>query len=170
MTTPDDTTEATPAAEVEERPEEPAEGHEEAPAEQEPGEQETEGTDPLSAARLEAAGYRRRLRQTEADRDALRTTLDTYRRREVEQMAEAGVGGFGTNGMQSGADLWVAGAQLGDLLGEDGSRPREDEGRRAGCPGRWSALAPPGGGRRPGAAEVAPLGQIVRRRFAQGAR
>ena len=118
MTT-DDTT--TPPAEVEDRPQEPADGLEEPPGEQEPGGQEPDGTDPLSAARREAAGYRRRLRETEAERDAARTTLDVYRRREVEQMAEAGVGGFGASGMQSGADLWVAGVQLSDLLSEDGT-------------------------------------------------
>ncbi len=62
----------------------------------------------------EAAKYRRRLRETEAQRDALTATLDVYRRRDVELAAEAA-------GLSRGADLFDAGVNLTDMLGEDGT-------------------------------------------------
>ena len=66
------------------------------------------------SANAEAAKYRTKLREAETERDSLRGTLDTYRRRDVERTAEAA-------GMAKGSDLFVAGAELGDLLGEDGT-------------------------------------------------
>lgn len=68
---------------------------------------------PLSAARKEAAGYRRRLRDAEAERDQLRTALDAYRRTEAENLA--------AQRLASGSDLWAAGVELGALLGDDGA-------------------------------------------------
>ncbi len=103
--------EPTAAEDVQETPQEVAEGAE--------GEQDDHG-DPVAAARREAASYRRRLRDVEAERDRTAQALQTYQRREVEQLAERG-GAFGAGAMNSGSDLWLAGVQLGDLLGEDGT-------------------------------------------------
>jgi hypothetical protein len=61
----------------------------------------------------EAAKYRRRLRDTEAERDTLRTQVQTLQRSIAEDIAEsAGV---------TGKALWASGAELADLLGEDGA-------------------------------------------------
>lgn len=61
----------------------------------------------------EAAAYRRKLRDAEADRDRLAGQLTTYQRRD----AEALVG----DKLLSASDLWVAGIELKDLLGDDGN-------------------------------------------------
>jgi hypothetical protein len=61
----------------------------------------------------EAAGYRRRLRETETERDQLRTRLEGYERAEVERLA-------GDAGLQVPADVWTFGATLDTLRGEDG--------------------------------------------------
>jgi len=62
----------------------------------------------------EAAKYRRRLRETEAERDRLTEALGVYRRRDAEQAAEAA-------GLLRGADLFDLGTDLADLLAEDGT-------------------------------------------------
>lgn len=69
----------------------------------------------------EAARYRRRLRDTEADRDTIATERDTlaaavdgYRRRDTERAAEQA-------GMTRGADLWDAGGNVTDFLADDGT-------------------------------------------------
>jgi len=46
----------------------------------EAGEETTEATEEVGKPGAEAAKYRRRLRETEAERDSLSTALDTYRR------------------------------------------------------------------------------------------
>jgi hypothetical protein len=61
----------------------------------------------------EAAGYRRRLRETETERDDLRSRLESYERTEVERLA-------GDAGLQVPADIWQFGASLETLRGEDG--------------------------------------------------
>jgi hypothetical protein len=61
----------------------------------------------------EAAGYRRRLRDTEQERDQLRTRLEGYERAEVERIA-------GDAGLQVPGDVWTFGATLDTLRGEDG--------------------------------------------------
>jgi hypothetical protein len=61
----------------------------------------------------EAAGYRRRLRETETERDQLRTRLESYERAEVERLA-------GDAGLQVPGDVWQFGATLDTLRGEDG--------------------------------------------------
>jgi hypothetical protein len=71
-------------------------------------------------ARDQYPSYRRRLRDVEAERDRTAQALQSYQRREVEQLAETG-GAFGAGAMNSGADLWLAGVQLAELLGEDGT-------------------------------------------------
>ncbi len=80
----------------------------------EAGEETTEATEEVGKPGAEAAKYRRRLRETEAERDSLSTALDTYRRRDAEQVAEAA-------GLANGGDLFDAGNQLGDLLADDGT-------------------------------------------------
>ena len=82
------------------------------PSEQGAGDTEQEA--PEGTSNAEAAKYRRRLRETEAERDSLTTALDAYRRRDVEQAAEAA-------GLARGGDLFDAGTQLVDLLAEDGT-------------------------------------------------
>jgi hypothetical protein len=58
-------------------------------------------------ASREAAGYRRRLRDTEAERDALRSRIDEYERRDVEAVARE-------LGAAVPADLWTL-VQLDEL-------------------------------------------------------
>jgi hypothetical protein len=61
----------------------------------------------------EAANYRRRLRETEAERDQLRERLERYERAEVERLASAA-------GLQVAGDVWQFGATLDTLRGETG--------------------------------------------------
>jgi hypothetical protein len=61
----------------------------------------------------EAANYRRRLRETETERDELRARLDRVQSAEVERLA-------GAAGLQVPGDVWTFGASLETLRGEDG--------------------------------------------------
>lgn len=61
----------------------------------------------------EAAKYRRRLREAEAERDALTMQLDALRRAEVERLA--------TVELDTPAGLWANGTELADLLADDGT-------------------------------------------------
>lgn len=61
----------------------------------------------------EAAKYRRRLRDTEAERDALSERVASLQRAEAERMAAAT--------LAKPAGLWATGTDLADLLGEDGN-------------------------------------------------
>ena len=63
---------------------------------------EGEGTETASR---EAANYRRRLRETEAERDALAQRLERYERAEVEAIARR-------EGMATPADLWAIGTEV----------------------------------------------------------
>ncbi|WP_137149464.1 hypothetical protein [Mycolicibacterium sp. CR10] len=60
----------------------------------------------------EAAKYRRRLRDTEAERDTLATLLEDMQRTEAERQAG--------EVLAKGAALWVGGTTLADLLDDDG--------------------------------------------------
>lgn len=61
----------------------------------------------------EAAGYRRRLRDTEQERDALRTQVETMQRQEVERVAG--------EHLSVGTDLLsIGGTALADVLDESG--------------------------------------------------
>jgi hypothetical protein len=60
----------------------------------------------------EAAGYRRRLRETESERDDMRTRLERYERAEVERLA-------GDAGLQVASDVWQFGATLDTLRDEN---------------------------------------------------
>lgn len=61
----------------------------------------------------EAAKYRRRLRDTETERDTLATRLETMQRAEAERLA--------AEHLAAGADLWLTGTQVADLLDDDGN-------------------------------------------------
>ena len=69
-----------------------------------------------ATASREAASYRRRLRETEAERDVLRERVTALERAEVERIA-----GEYPLSMTSPADLWLVGVELEEL--------RDDEGR-----------------------------------------
>lgn len=61
----------------------------------------------------EAAKYRRRLRDTEAERDALTERVEALQRSVVDGIAA-------TEGRIHARALWAAGTELGDLLDDDG--------------------------------------------------
>ena len=65
-----------------------------------------------STGNSEAAKYRRRLRDTETERDQLRSLVERMNRSEVERLAGST--------MISPGDLFSAGAQLADLVNDDG--------------------------------------------------
>jgi hypothetical protein len=88
-------------------PQEPAQ---EPQAGAEGGQDEPRGSE--AVLRREAAGYRTRLRDTEAERDTLRGRVDTYERAEVERTLE--------ERMHSPADFWLT-VDLDDVRGEDGT-------------------------------------------------
>lgn len=61
----------------------------------------------------EAARYRRRLRDTETERDTLASRVETLQRAEAERLAG--------QHLANGADLWLTGTQLADLLDDNGN-------------------------------------------------
>lgn len=61
----------------------------------------------------EAARYRRRLRDAEAERDALKATVQSLQRAEVDRLA--------TDAGLRPAALWANGAEVGELLADDGT-------------------------------------------------
>ncbi|ODU14003.1 MAG: hypothetical protein ABS80_21260 [Pseudonocardia sp. SCN 72-51] len=69
--------------------------------------------DAPSGPAAQAAKYRVRLRETEAERDALSERLNTLQCREVERLA--------AEHLADGADLWLSGTELTALLDEDGN-------------------------------------------------
>jgi hypothetical protein len=66
----------------------------------------------------EAASYRRRLRETEGERDQLHERLEGYERADVERVA-------GDAGLQVPSDVWTFGATLATLRREDGGIDHE---------------------------------------------
>jgi hypothetical protein len=76
-----------------------------------------EADDPaIAKVRREAASYRRKLREAEAERDALRTRAEALERQEVERTVTDGV-----HALTEGRDLWTAGVTLDDLRNEEGA-------------------------------------------------
>lgn len=61
----------------------------------------------------EAARYRRRLREAETERNQLAERVEALQRAEVERLA-------GVDGLRPAA-LWASGAELAELLGDDGT-------------------------------------------------
>lgn len=74
---------------------------------------EDQAPDDGSKAGKEAAKYRRQLRETEAERDALAQRVETLQRAEAERIAGETV--------TRPAALWAAGIELPDLLDADGN-------------------------------------------------
>ena len=69
--------------------------------------------DAVVTANREAAKYRRRLRETETERDTLAARVEAMTRAEIERTTAAR--------LTDPADLWRAGIQLADLIAGDGS-------------------------------------------------
>lgn len=103
-----DLTDAPPAEEV------PAE---EVPEQPEHPESEDEPDESTKAGR-EAAKYRRRLRETEAERNALTERVDSLRRSVAEQIAA-------TSGMSKPEALWIGDVAVEDMLDADGNVDRD---------------------------------------------
>lgn len=99
MTTPEPTTEAPVSGET------PAETADAATA--------TEAEPEVVDDKGEAAKYRRRLRDTETERDGLAERLTNLQRAEAERLA--------ADVLAAGPDLWLGGTQLSDLLDDTGS-------------------------------------------------
>ena len=59
----------------------------------------------------EAARYRTRLRETEAERDTIAGQLEKYQRREAQRLA---------TDLSKPADLWLDGTDVADVLDDDG--------------------------------------------------
>ncbi|MGV0699967.1 hypothetical protein ABQF47_16360, partial [Mycolicibacter sinensis] len=76
------------------------------------GTPEVSESEPTSPNR-EAANYRRRLRDTEAERDTLAQRLESLQRNEIERLAG--------QHLENGADLWHGGSiKVSDLLNDVG--------------------------------------------------
>lgn len=75
--------------------------------------QEQDEQQPEETKNAEAARYRRRLRETEAERDRLATQVDALRTAAVDDEVKA-------KGIQPAA-FWAAGNTLADLLDDDGA-------------------------------------------------
>jgi hypothetical protein len=69
-------------------------------------------SDDVAALRRESAGYRRKLRAAEAERDRLREALDVRDRADAERLAG--------QTMSDGRDQWMCGVELAALRDEDG--------------------------------------------------
>ncbi len=101
-------------------PVEPAETSQDAPHEPEDTEPEEEPEDDAKGGK-EAARYRRRLRETEAERDALTERVESLQRSVVDSIVtEGGKGGR----MHSTEPFWAGGVDLADLLDEGGDVDR----------------------------------------------
>lgn len=79
--------------------------------------QSPEATEPTDEGQerpeREAARYRRQLRETEAERDALRGQVEAMQRAEVERLASAK--------LAKPAGIWTVGIQLDDMLTDSGT-------------------------------------------------
>ncbi|RUP35019.1 MAG: hypothetical protein EKK51_00225 [Mycolicibacterium sp.] len=70
-------------------------------------------TDTTESPNKEAAKWRTKLRDTEAERDGLATRLETMQRAEAERLA--------AQHLANGADLWLTGTTLTDMLDDNGN-------------------------------------------------
>ncbi|NNM45138.1 hypothetical protein [Knoellia koreensis] len=109
------------------KPQEPEEG---APAEPQPGEQQTQPAQETTSGQAteegeqgdvkaqgrEAAKYRRQLRDVEAERDQLRERLEAEQRATVERIATDRSGGR----LEKPDALWANGSAVADLLDDAG--------------------------------------------------
>ncbi|MEX3644323.1 hypothetical protein [Mycolicibacterium porcinum] len=83
------------------------------PDDENPDNHADDDTDKDGNGNKEAAKYRRKLRDTEAERDALQTRLEHVQRGEVERLV--------TDQLRDPADIWRDGAQIADLLDDNGN-------------------------------------------------
>lgn len=100
-------------------PAEPTPADPAAPEDADPAEQRERAEADLAKARKEAATYRRRLRETESERDRLRARVDQADRESVERE----IGGPG--GLAKAEDFWLAGVGLDELRDDDGGLDRD---------------------------------------------
>jgi len=99
-------------------PESPKDGDEGDQTPDEPqAPEEADGGDQVAKLRHEAAGYRRKLREAESERDAVRLRLDAIESREVERQAGERLADAG--------DIWRAGVTIEDLRDDDGALDAE---------------------------------------------
>lgn len=84
-----------------------------APGEATEDSSEDQGQDDEATGNREAARYRKRLRDTEAERDALSARLETMQRHEAERLA--------SKVLAKGSALWAGETKLDDLLDDDGN-------------------------------------------------
>ncbi len=77
----------------------------------------TEDTDSEQGKGNREARYRRKLRDTEAERDGISERLTGYQRREAERLAAAT--------LSRPADLWIDGTKVGELLDDEGQLDAE---------------------------------------------
>ncbi len=101
----------------------PAETTDGAAAEADPGagrepDNDAAEAEPTRKARSEAAGYRRRLRDTEAERDTLAAERDQLRT-QLDDRTRADVEALAGQRLLDGSDLWTA-TTLADLLDDQG--------------------------------------------------
>jgi hypothetical protein len=120
------------------------------------------GGDEVAKLRKEAAKYRTRLREVEAERDKLARRVSDYERAEVERQVAGG------GGLRNAADFWLAGVSLDDLRDEDGKLDAEKvnaaKKRVVSEHPHWSEPAPDfNGGARPDEQPSAPsFGEAVK--------
>jgi hypothetical protein len=104
-------------------PEAKQEAAPEAEAPESPGGSEAEAPEPeaddAAALRREAAGYRRKLRESEAEARRLADRLDEVQRTAVEDQLT------GPGKLADGSDIWLAGIELSELRDDDGALDRE---------------------------------------------
>lgn len=81
--------------------------------------QETAVQEQESGGNEEAAKYRRRLREVEAERDQLAEQVQGFRQADVERRA--------ADALQDPSDIWRAGVQLNDVLDENSGELDEDK-------------------------------------------
>jgi hypothetical protein len=81
-------------------------------------------TSPRPGGNSEAAKYRRQLREVEAERDQLKTQLDTSQvtalQGRIDDMNRAEAERLAGTHLADGKDLWLTGTTVADLLDDDG--------------------------------------------------
>ncbi|MCP9272775.1 hypothetical protein [Mycolicibacterium arenosum] len=109
--TDDNTTPDAESTDVTTEPGTPVDGPD-GPVEAPEADESLDGAEEQDGGNREAAKYRRRLRDAEAERDTLRTRLETLQRTEAERLAG--------RHLAKGAALWVGGTELAELLDANG--------------------------------------------------
>lgn len=84
-----------------------------------PPESNEDTTANVAELRKEAAKYRTRAKEAEAQRDEISKRLSNFQRAEAERLAATATDGF--RPLADGSDLWVADNEIEGLVGEDGT-------------------------------------------------